>query len=79
MDETKNPPSLVLQQLDDDLLHASSEKSLERSELKLVAKKVLQAIEALHKDGYTHTGKFRNFTPMFNFWTGPKDMLTSRL
>jgi serine/threonine protein kinase len=58
LDETKNPPSLILQHLDDSLLHVSSVKTLESSDVKFVAKRVLQAIQALHKDGYTHTGMF---------------------
>ncbi|PMD33419.1 hypothetical protein L207DRAFT_639533, partial [Hyaloscypha variabilis F] len=32
LDETKNPPSLILQHLDDNLLHASSVKTLESSD-----------------------------------------------
>jgi casein kinase II subunit alpha len=44
--------------LDDNLLHASSVKTLESSDVKFVAKRVLQAIQALHEDGYTHTGMF---------------------
>lgn len=59
LDETKNPPSLILQHLDDNLLHASSVKTLESSDVKFVAKIVLQAIQALHEEGYTHTGMFR--------------------
>jgi len=58
LDETKKPPSLILQHLDDNLLHASAVKALESSDVKFVAKRVLQAIQALHEDGYTHTGMF---------------------
>jgi serine/threonine protein kinase len=57
LDEIENPSSLVLQYLDDNLLHASNTKALERSDVKFVAKRVLQAIQALHEEGYTHTGK----------------------
>ncbi|KAH9207380.1 hypothetical protein DL95DRAFT_468718 [Leptodontidium sp. 2 PMI_412] len=53
LDETKNPPSLILQHLDDNLLHASGVKTLEGSDVKFVAKRVLQAIQALHEAGYT--------------------------
>ena len=56
LDETKNPPSLILQHLDDNLLHASSVKTLRSSDVKFVAKRVLQAIQVLHEEGYTHTG-----------------------
>ncbi|KAL3420436.1 serine threonine protein kinase [Phlyctema vagabunda] len=55
LDEIEQPPSLVLQYLEDNLLQASSTKTLERSEIKFVAKRVLQALQALHEDGYTHT------------------------
>lgn len=58
LDETKKPLSLILQHLDDNLLHASSVQTLESSDVKFVAKRVLQAIQALHEDGYTHTGMF---------------------
>jgi casein kinase II subunit alpha len=58
LDETKNPPSLILQHLDDNLLHASNVKTLESSDVKFAAQRVLQAIQALHEDGYTHTGMF---------------------
>lgn len=63
LDEIKNPPSLILQHLDDNLLHASSVKTLESSDVKFVAKRVLQAIQALHEDGYTHTGMFTEYMP----------------
>jgi casein kinase II subunit alpha len=56
VDETKIPLSLILQHLDDNQLHASGVKTLESSDVKFVAKRVLQAIQALHEDGYTHTG-----------------------
>ncbi|KAH8751781.1 kinase-like domain-containing protein [Hyaloscypha sp. PMI_1271] len=55
LDETKKPPSLILQHLDDNLLHASAVKTLESPNVKFVAKRVLQAIQALHEDGYIHT------------------------
>jgi len=58
LDETKTPPSLILQHLDDNLLHASNVKTLESSDVKFAAKRLLQAIQALHEDGYTHTGTF---------------------
>lgn len=58
LDETNNPPSLILQFLDDHILHASNVKTLESADVKFVAKRVLQAIRALHDEGYTHTGTF---------------------
>lgn len=56
VDETIDPPSLILQHLDDNLLDGSSKMTLDNSDVKLVAKRVLQAIHALHEGGYTHTG-----------------------
>jgi len=57
VDEVRDPPSLVLQHLDDNLLNASNEKTLESLEVKFIAKRILQAIQALHEAGYTHTGR----------------------
>jgi len=57
LDEVKDPPSLVLQYLDDNLLHASNKKTLEPADIKFIAKQVLLAIQALHEAGYTHTGR----------------------
>lgn len=56
LDEIDNPPSLVLEHLDDNLLVASNSKRLEKSEIKLVAKKILEALQLFHEDGYVHTG-----------------------
>ena len=61
LDQTKDPPSLVLQHLDDSLLDASNKKTLTGLDVKFVAKRVLQALQALHEDGYTHTGKIVTF------------------
>lgn len=60
LDETQDPPSLVLQHLDDNLLDASNKETLEGLDVKFVAKRILQALQALHEDGYTHTGMFAN-------------------
>ncbi|EPE35592.1 Protein kinase-like (PK-like) [Glarea lozoyensis ATCC 20868] len=54
-DETKDPPALVLQHFDDNLLDASNKKTLGSADVKFVAKSVLKALKALHGDGYTHT------------------------
>lgn len=48
---------MVLQYLDDNLLSISGEEAIEGLDIKFVAKRVLQALQALHEDGYTHTGK----------------------
>ncbi|TVY34706.1 hypothetical protein LSUB1_G005774 [Lachnellula subtilissima] len=46
LDETQDPdpPSLVLQHLDDNLLHASNQKRLGKTEIKFVAKRILEAL-----------------------------------
>lgn len=64
LDEIKDPPSLVLQYLDDNLLDASNKKTLQSSNVKFIAKRILQALQALHEDGYTHTGMALG-TPIF--------------
>ena len=59
VDEIEEPselPALVLKYLDDDLLSASATRRLTRLEIKHVARKVLEALEVLHEDGYVHTG-----------------------
>lgn len=61
LDETEDPPSLILQFVDDNILHASNVRTLESLDVKFVAKRVLQAIRALHEEGYTHTGMSANF------------------
>lgn len=56
LDETRDPPSLVLEHLDDNLLAASKAKKLAKSEIKFIAKKILEALQTFHEDGYVHTG-----------------------
>lgn len=62
VDTVKDPPSLVLRHLDDNLLDASNTKRLERSDIKFVARNVLTALDALHTRGYVHTGKLHDRT-----------------
>jgi casein kinase II subunit alpha len=61
LDETHDPPSLVLKHLDDNLLNVSSSKRLEKPEIKFIAKSILEALQALHDDGYVHTGMALHF------------------
>lgn len=56
IDEVQDPPLLVLEHLDSNLLIESATAKLESSEVKQVAKAVLQALAALHEDGIVHTG-----------------------
>ncbi len=57
LDTTEKPPSLVLRHLDDNLLDASNATRLEKADIKLVARNVLTALDALHGQGYVHTGQ----------------------
>ena len=57
LDETEDPPSMVLKHLNDNLLSVSAGKAIEGLDVKFVAKRILQALHALHEDGYTHTGR----------------------
>jgi casein kinase II subunit alpha len=56
LDTSDDPPSLILKYLDDNLLNASNAKTLERADIKFVARNIFQALEALHSCGYVHTG-----------------------
>jgi casein kinase II subunit alpha len=46
LDETQDPPFIVLKYLDDNLLTASNSKRLEKSEFQFVAKRILEALQA---------------------------------
>ncbi|KAI1361455.1 serine/threonine protein kinase [Xylaria arbuscula] len=50
-----DPSSIVLKYLDSELLTESKSKRLTRPEIKQVAKCILEALRALHKDGLVHT------------------------
>lgn len=51
-----DPLSLVLEFLDDNLLNVSGQKRIEGSDLKFVARSLLQALAAIHENGFVHTG-----------------------
>lgn len=53
----EDPPSLVLEYLDDNTLEVSRRDRLESTNLKFVARTLLEALAALHEKGYVHTGK----------------------
>ncbi|THV43787.1 hypothetical protein BGAL_0925g00020 [Botrytis galanthina] len=50
-----DPPTIVLKHLDDDLMTETYKKILTNPELKFVARRVLEALQVLHEDGYIHT------------------------
>jgi len=56
IDSIERPSSLVLEYLDDNLLDISSRKGLEGSDVKFVARTVLEALAVLHENGFVHTG-----------------------
>jgi hypothetical protein len=56
-EESKTPPTLILRYLDDDALQASIKQRLTRPEVKYVARGVLEALCALHEEGFVHTGR----------------------
>ncbi len=55
-DEIHDLPSLLLKYFDDNLLNVSNSKRLERSDIKFVAKNILETLNAFHEVGYVHTG-----------------------
>ena len=57
IDNIESPSSLVLEYLDDNLLDVCSRKRLEGSDVKVVARIVLEALAVLHENGFVHTGK----------------------
>ncbi|KAI9729161.1 MAG: hypothetical protein M1834_007068 [Cirrosporium novae-zelandiae] len=63
LDEIQEPQALVLKHLDDNLLSVSHSKILKKSDIKLVAKKILEVLQAFHDDGYVHTGRIVDIKP----------------
>ena len=61
IDEIESPPSLVLEYLDDNLLDVCGRQRVEGSDLKVVARTVLEALAVLHENGFVHTGKQPQF------------------
>lgn len=55
-DQIDDPPGLILKYLEDNLLQASKSKTLTRSEIKYVAREILEALNVLHGAGFVHTG-----------------------
>ncbi|OOF90709.1 hypothetical protein ASPCADRAFT_400674 [Aspergillus carbonarius ITEM 5010] len=53
--EPTDPPAIVLKYLEAHLLHAASTQRLTKAEIKHVARRVLQALDVLHREGLVHT------------------------
>jgi len=56
LDTIEDPPCLVLEFLDDNLLKVAGQKRIQGSDLKVVARNLLEALAALHENGFVHTG-----------------------
>ncbi len=54
--EPVEPPAIVLGYLDDDVTGAEKKQRLTRPEIKFIARKLLEALDVLHKEGFVHTG-----------------------
>ena len=57
IDTIESPSSLMLEYLDNNLLNVCSRKRLEGSDLKVVARVILEALAVLHENGFVHTDK----------------------
>lgn len=55
IDYIEDPPSLVLEYLDDNLLDVCSQRRLKTKYVKVVARTVLEALALLHEEGFVHT------------------------
>ena len=60
--EPADPPAIVLQYLDDHLLHASVSQRLSNQEIKYVARRILEGLRVLHEHNFVHTGKCYGYT-----------------
>lgn len=59
VDKVADPPCLVLEFLDGNLLDASNAKKLDKTDVKSVARNILEALKDFHEVGFVHTGKSR--------------------
>jgi casein kinase II subunit alpha len=57
IDIIESDSSLVLEYLDNNLLDVCNRKRLESSEVKFVARTILEALAVLHEKGFVHTGQ----------------------
>jgi serine/threonine protein kinase len=61
IEDPSEPITIVLKYLDDNLQNASNKRTLSRKEVKYVSKRILEALNTLHEDGFVHTGKLSPF------------------
>jgi hypothetical protein len=50
------PTTIVLRHLEDHLLRASIERTLNRKELKYVSRRILEALQTMHGEGFVRSG-----------------------
>lgn len=62
MDEIQIPPLMVLENLDRNLLDESGAKRLKRSDIKYVAKHILEALAVIHENNIVHAGRMNATT-----------------
>lgn len=55
IDNIEEPPSLVLEHLNDNLLHVCGRRRLKTKGVKVVARTVLEALSLLHEEGFVPT------------------------
>jgi len=64
IDEIQTSPLMILENLDRNLLHESGSKRLKISDIKDVAKHILEALAVLHKQNIVHAGMIEHYNPL---------------
>ena len=64
VDEIRTPPLMVLENLDRNLLDESGAKRLRMSDIKYVAKHILEALAVLHGNNIIHAGSVQDNSPL---------------
>lgn len=73
LDHVDDPPCMVLEYLESDARQVSNKATLSKSDVKSIARGVLDALNSLHKDGIAHTGKYAQLSYL------AKDVSSDRL
>ena len=66
LDTAERSNCMILKYLDDNILTVSDTRRLSKTDLRVVARTVLSALEALHAQGYVHTGAACFFTELYS-------------
>lgn len=56
LDYAEDPPCLVLEHLQEDVLRSATKAPISRQNIKTIARSILSALESLHANGIIHTG-----------------------